>query len=134
MSVFTMCFPQVGLLKTNGVGSAKAVYVYPTVSPVDILKDREISFKYSLANGQLSSNWSSKYKKEPLQVSLMSHSCVANLEVVNPPSRSIAFRVKRPVSLFDNSHLRIVFSESLIIPISTLFSTLELATYAICCT
>merc|ERR1719397_1208689 len=52
----------VGLLKTNGVGSAKAVYVYPTVS-------------------------------------LMSHSCVANLEVVNPPSRSIAFRVKRPVSV-----------------------------------
>ena len=28
----------------------------------------------------------------------MSHSCVANLEVVDPPSRSIAFRVKRPVS------------------------------------
>ena len=33
-----------------------------------------------------------------MQVSLMSHSCVANLEVVDPPSRSIAFRVKRPVS------------------------------------
>ena len=31
------------------------------------------------------------------QVSLMSHSCVSNLEVVNPPSRSISFRVKRPV-------------------------------------
>ena len=25
------CLPQIGLLKTNGVGSAKAVYVYPTV-------------------------------------------------------------------------------------------------------
>ena len=38
-----------------------------------------------------------------LQVSLMSHSCVGNLEVVNPPSRSIAFKVKRPVSLWQFS-------------------------------